>query len=121
MHDTIFQKIYETISGVIHEDWTKIIYRADYANGSWGMIFYIATNEGLIKDCYSLHGISQAKLLDVFSSLNSQIKEWQTKEKWSVMTISISSDGKFKTDFDYNSISENVIDYYKKWENKYLH
>ena len=40
--------------------------------------------------------------------------------KWSVMTMFVSSDGNMKTEFDYSDISENAIAYEQKWKEKYI-
>ena len=36
------------------------------------------------------------------------------------MTLTVDSDGELKSDFDYEDISEDSINYEEKWEKKYL-
>ncbi len=120
MTDANFHAIYEKLSGIITEDWEKLIYRADYGHDSWSMIFYVIQGNGVIKDCYSLKGASRVKLIKLFSELNAGLKESRDIEGWRVMTMTVLRDGTFKTDFVYDDISGNLAEYYKDWERKYL-
>lgn len=120
MTDANFHAIYEKLSGIITEDWEKLIYRADYGHDSWSMIFYVVQGNEAIKDCYSLKGVSRGELIKLFSELNAELKESREMEGWYVMTMIVSRYGRFKTDFVYDDISENLAEYYKDWESKYL-
>lgn len=115
-----FQAIYDKLSGIINDEWIKLVYRADYGCGSWSMIFYLVQEDGTIKDCYSLAGVPRELLSRTFAEINVFLQEWHEREKWFVMTMVISSDGTFKTDFVYEDVSENLMDYYKEWEGEYL-
>ena len=109
----INQTIYEKLTSIIQEDWEKLIYRADYDHDSWSMIFYLLQKNGIIKDCYSMEEISRGELIELFSELNTELKECRDIEGWYVMTMTILQDGTFKTDFVYDDISRNLADYYK--------
>ena len=47
-------------------------------------------------------------------------KKLDEKNKWSVLTMSVTNDGNMKTEFDYTDISENAIAYEQKWKEKYI-
>ncbi len=120
MTNANFQVIYEKLTSIIPVDWEKLIYRADYGQDSWSMIFYVVQGNGVIKDCYSLKGVSRGELIKLFSELNAKLEASQDVEGWHVMTMTIARNGTFKTDFVYEDISENLAEYYKYWERKYL-
>ena len=120
MTNANFQAIYDKLTGIIPEDWEKLIYRADYGHNSWSMIFYLLQDNGTIKDCYSMKEVSRGELIKLFAELNMKLKARRDVEGWHVMTITIARDGTFKTDFVYDDISGKLTEYYKDWDRKYL-
>lgn len=124
MDKEIFQGIYEKLSPVLPQDWKTVIFRADYTESSYSMKFYIDSGNGTYVDCYNLTNTSKTVLIKVFMAVDGIIsaerRKLQEKDRWSVMTVIVSSDGKFKSDFDYRDISENMISYQDEWEKKYL-
>ena len=124
MDNEIFQKVYDVLADLLPSKWTKVIFRADYAEGSYGMKYYVAGDDGKFIDCYSLTGVSRLQIIKVFKDINKFLSTVRAnlpeKDRWSVMTMTISADGSFKTDFDYTDISESVIAYMAEWEKKYL-
>lgn len=124
MDSKFFQDIYNRLEPVLPEKWEKVIFRADYTEGSYSMKFYVDFGDGVYVDCYSFSGISKSQLIKVFVTIDKVIspeREKLTKEKkWSVLTMIIDAKGDFKTEFDYSDISESSIEYQAKWEKKYL-
>lgn len=124
MDNEIFQKIYDVLADLLPVKWTKVIYRADYTEGSYGMKYYVAGDDGKFIDCYSLPGISRSQILQAFKEINKFLSPSRAslseKDRWSVFTMIVSGDGSFKTDFDYTDISESAIAYMEEWEKKYL-
>ena len=47
-------------------------------------------------------------------------KKLKEKDMWSVLTLMVDASGNMKADFDYTDISENTIEYERKWKDKYL-
>ncbi len=47
-------------------------------------------------------------------------KELSKKDTWSVMTLVVDDEGNFKTDYEYEDISEDATGYYQRWKEKYL-
>ena len=124
MNNDIFQKIYDVFSDLLPVKWLKVIFRADYTEGSYSMKYYVAGDDGRFIDCYSLPGISRPQIIQAFKEINKFLSPERAglseKDRWSVLTMTINADGSFKTDFDYSDISESAITYMEEWEKKYL-
>ena len=124
MDNGMFQKVYDVLAGLLPAKWTKVIFRADYTEGSYGMKYYVAEDDGKFIDCYSLPGVSRPQIIQAFKEINKFLSpsrlDLSEKDRWSVLTMTINADGSFKTDFDYSDISESSIVYMEEWENKYL-
>ena len=124
MNNEIFQKIYDMLADILPVNWAKVIYRADYAEGSYGMKYYAAGDDGKFIDCYSLPNVSRPQSIKAFRDINNFLSPVRAnlpeKDRWSVLTMTINADGSFKTDFDYTDISEASIAYMEEWEKKYL-
>lgn len=50
----------------------------------------------------------------------SERQKLDDKNKWTVLTMSVTNDGSMKTELDYTDISENAIAYEQKWKEKYI-
>lgn len=124
MGDSIFQSIIDILTDILPAKWERLIYRADYAEGSYSMKYYVDLGDKKYTDCFKLGTPSKSQILATFRKLNTIIapdrQTLSSKEKWSVMTIKIEPSGKFKADFDYTDISERPISYQESWEKKYL-
>lgn len=124
MNEKLFQIIFDKLQEVVPVKWNKIVFYAGYTKGSYSMKYYVDMGNGKYIDCFSLDGISNMQLMKLFVSIDKEIAEVRTKleelEKWNVLTMIIDSNGSFKTDFDYNDISDNSISYKKDWKKRYL-
>ena len=124
MDNEMFQSIFDSLSKVLPDKWDRVVFRADYTEGSYSMKYYVKTVDGEYVDCYSLPGILRAHIIKIFMDIDKIVschrKGLTEKDKWSVLTMTISNDGKFKTDFDYSDISDSSISYHDEWEKKYL-
>lgn len=124
MNDAVFQNILDSLGTVLPSKWEKVIFRADYTDGSYSMKFYVDYGNGDYIDCFKLGTPSKQQILSAFRSINKDIaverQGLSAKEKWSVMTMAIEQSGKFKADFDYTDISKNIISYQTAWEKRYL-
>lgn len=87
------------------------------------MKYYIKNGTEII-DCFNQPDTNKMQLLKVFMAIDKELtpvrKNLTPTELWSVMTMIIDKNGNMKTHFDYADISENVIDYTRTWEQKYL-
>ncbi|MBQ8693517.1 MAG: DUF600 family protein [Synergistaceae bacterium] len=124
MNSRVFQEIYDVLAVLLPEHWKKVIFRAAYTTGSYSIKYYVEIEDGTFVDCFSLPGISRSQLIEAFISINKIIsadrKELSEKDKWSVLTMIINTDGTFKTEFEYTDITENAVSYLEALEEKYL-
>ena len=58
--------------------------------------------------------------IDIGKILAPERRALDDKNKWSVMTMVIDSDGNMEAEFDYTDISGSIIEYEREWKNKYL-
>ena len=123
MEKKLYQALYETLSDVLPTGWKRIVYYAQYFEGSYSMKYYVDSGNGKYIDCFSL-GIGKKEIIDVFIKMDKLIAEERAhlpeKKKWTVMTMSINEKGRFKVNYDYEDISDNTISYTREWKKKYL-
>ncbi len=124
MNEEIFQKVVDMIQPYLPNGWKQVILYVGYTAGSYTMKYYTKDSNGDISDCFSQEHINKAQLIKLFMSidkvLGAERNNLSDKNKWSVMTLVVSEDGKMKTEFDYTDISENAIAYEKSWKEKYI-
>ena len=124
MNEEIFQKVFDLIQPVLPSGWGKMVLFAGYTAGSYTMKFYTSDKKGAFTDCFSQKGASKTQLIKTFMGvdkyLSAERKKLADKDRWTVMTMIVSSDGKMKTEFDYADISENAIAYEQAWKEKYV-
>ncbi len=124
MNSEILQKVFDMVQPLLPEGWNKMILYIGYTTGSYSMKFYTSNHKGEYTDCFSQLGVNKAKLIQAFMSidkiLSTERKGLDNKNKWSVMTMMVGSDGSMKAEFDYADISENAIAYEQSWKEKYI-
>ena len=86
------------------------------------MKFYAKLNDEYI-DCFSFEGVSKATLIKLFMKIDKVLKserdKLSEKDKWTVFTMSVDSNGAMKTFFDYNDHSEDMIAFVEVIESDY--
>lgn len=124
MNNEMFQNIFDLIQPLLPNSWSKMVLFVGYTAGSYTMKYYTADEKGKYTDCFSQSGVNKTQLIKLFMSLDkvlgSERKKLDDKNKWTVLTMTVSSDGIMKTEFDYTDISDNAIEYEQGWKNKYL-
>lgn len=123
MNNELFQEIFDKLQDGLPEEWDKVVLYVAYFDGNFTMKYYAKKDETGYVDCYNIEGMNNSKLVKLFMSLNNIIapdREKLGKKKWSVMTMIVSADGEFKTEFDYDNIDDISLDYEDDWEKKYL-
>lgn len=119
-----YREIYELIQATISVKWNKILFYAALSSGTYVMKYYVDLGVNQFVDCYSLPNADRKAIRKVFMSIYKIIRTFREnlpeEKKWSVMTLQINSDGKFKTDYDYEDISHSIQNKISEWEKKYL-
>ena len=124
MNNTVFQDIFDRILEVLPDGWRRLVVYIDYMGESSGINFYTNNGDGKYIDCFSQKGISREQLINLFIDIGKILaperRALDDKNKWSVMTMVIDSDGNMEAEFDYTDISGSIIEYEREWKNKYL-
>lgn len=119
----IISSVFNKVEKYLPNDWQKCCFYAAYTIGGYTMKFYVKNAEGKYIDCFNL-GIDENDLTFLFMDIDDiiypQREQLDTKNKWSVLSIFVDSDGKVNANLDYTDISENTIGYQRDWEQKYL-
>lgn len=123
MNNELFQDIFDKLQEGLPEDWDKVALYVAYFDGNYTMKYHVKDDKTGYVDCYNIPGMNNSKLVKLFMSLDKIIapeRDKLGKKKWSVMTMIVSSDGDFKSEFDYANIDDISLDYEEAWEKKYL-
>lgn len=124
MNNEMFQNIFNKLQEFLPEKWSKVVLYIGYTAGSYTMKYYTADSKGVYTDCFSQKGVNKADLIKLFMELDKICKKERMdlvdKNRWTVLSMVVDSDGNMKTDFDYADISENAITYEQGWKEKYL-
>ncbi len=119
-----FQKLYELLDDVLPDIWTKVIFRAEYHEGSYSMKYYVKDQSGKYIDCYKLQDITEDDIVNAYIEIDKLLYPERQKlaadKRWSVLTFSIDFDGKFRTDFSYVDIDADYFKFIEEWKKKYL-
>ena len=123
MNEINFQSIFDKLQDLLPNAWDEIVFYAAYSSGSYSMKYYIKTGSEII-DCYSQSDVSRMQLIKAFMSIDKELtpvrKTLPPTEAWNVITMIVDCHGNMKTHFDYTDVSENMIEYTRAWEEKYL-
>lgn len=124
MNKMVFQEVFDLIQDFLPNNWKKTVLFVGYTKGSYSMKFYCGMNKDEFVDCFNLEGASKSNLIKLFMKidkiLSKERESLDDKNRWSVLTMIIDSNGNMKTEFDYEDHSEDLISYEKAWKKKYL-
>lgn len=123
MNNELFQNVFDKIQDGLTEDWDKVVIYIAYFAGSYTMKYYVKEEKEDFVDCYNIPRMTNSKLVKLFMSLDKLISPEREKmgdKKWSVMTMIVTADGDFKSEFDYTNIDDISLEYEESWEKKYL-
>ena len=124
MDNKVFQDIFDILKPVLPKEWKKLLIFIGYTEGSCTMKYHTCNESGVYIDCFSQKEINRAQLIGVFMNIDKivspQRKDLDEKNRWTVMTMIVDSEGNMKSEFDYTDISEIAIQYEREWEKKYL-
>ena len=124
MNELDYQAIFDVLQDVLPPVWEKVVFYAEYTEGSYSMKYFVNINGGSFVDCYQLKEFSKAQIIKVFMNIDKMISpirsQMEKGKRWNVFTLIVDASGKFRTEFDYADISENTISYHEAWKDKYL-
>lgn len=119
-----FQSIVNILQTVFPKEWDRIVFYAEYTTGSYSMKYYFKSESDEYKDCYSIKEFNKAQFVKVYKEINKILSKERDnlsdENKWFAFTLILNADGKFKSEFDYNSHEEKVLQFQEDWKKKYL-
>ena len=121
----MLQGIASILEETLPEDWSKVVFYAEYAEGAFSIEYYVAGSgkDDFVK-CFDQKGVSRASLMKIFMAINKFIEPERAalkpEKRWGSMTLILHSNGKFKVDYDYSDMTENAYARKKAWKKKYL-
>ena len=124
MNSDIFQNTFNLLLDYLPVDWNKWIFYAAYTNGSYSMKYYTKSEDSGWIDCFSQKDITRSDLIKLFIKINNSLSKERNdlsdKDRWTVLSMIVDSNGNMTSEFDYTDISDCEIEYERKWEKKYL-
>ena len=109
----MLQGIASILEETLPEDWSKVVFYAEYAEGAFSIEYYVAGSgkDDFVK-CFDQKGVSRASLMKNFMAINKFIEPERAalkpEKRWGSMTLILHSNGKFKVDYDYSDMTENA-------------
>lgn len=124
MSNDMFQKIFDILIDFLPENWSKLVYMAEYYEGSFSMKYYVKTSNSDYISCYDMENFDNNNFIITSIELNKIISvnrlQLSEDKRWSAIAMTVESNGKMYTDFDYTNIIEDQIEYVENWEKKHL-
>lgn len=124
MDNELFQKVFDIIQPLLPVGWNKTILYVAYTSGSYSMKYYTKDEKDRYIDCFSNKTVGKAQLIRAFMNIDKIIvperKKLAEKDQWSIFTLAVDKNGNMKADFDYTDITQNTIEYERRWKEKYL-
>ena len=123
----MLQGIASILEETLPEDWSKVVFYAEYAEGAFSIEYYVAGSgkDDFVK-CFDQKGVSRASLMKNFMAINKFIEPERAalkpeKENGDRMTlILLIPTASSKVDYDYSDMTENAYARKKAWKKKYL-
>ena len=123
MDDSIYQTIYNLLSSVLPNKWDKLVFYVEYLDNSYQMKFFTKSGKNKYIDCFQTVKDTKQLML-VFNNIHQAIfperNKLLKKDKWTVLTYILISDGSFKVYYDYSDHHNNMIGWESEWMKAYL-
>ena len=122
MNEIDFQGIFDELQEALPEDWKRVAFYAAYTEGSYSMKFYSDLGDGKYIDCFQTSNFNKAQLIKLFMSIDKQLSVARKKctPEWTMLTMVVDETGTMRTDFDYGDMSDRMVEYERKWKERYL-
>lgn len=116
------QLVIDELYKYLPNNWQQVALYCSKYNSLCQTKFFVDIGNGYI-DCYNL-GIDKYELYDLFERISKIIMAERDKlpkrKRWSIMTATINSIGKFSMDFDYSDLTDSFVDKSLQWEKQLL-
>lgn len=123
MDKKVFQELFDKILPYLPEKWKALTFFAGYTEGSYSMNFYVRNSEDEYCDCFQLSTITRACIVKLFADINKVLvkerENMEKRDKWTILTMMVDSDGNMKTEFDYRNHAEDMIRCENEWKKKF--
>lgn len=123
MDDKVFQDVYNILAEYLPDNWDRLVFFAGYTKGSYSMKYYTKVGNDAFVDCFSVPGVSKAKLIKSFMDIDSVLSISRNElgnQAWTIFSMVVNCDGTMKTYFEYEDHSEDMVAYENEWKKKYL-
>jgi len=104
--------------------WGNLVFYGEFGVKSFMMEFYVKNTDGGYTKCFDLPGIKSSAFdiafMNIYRQVNKIRHDLPDSQRWTNFTLNLSSNGKFKIDYDYTDLTECAYEYHKKWGKKYL-
>jgi hypothetical protein len=118
------QDVFDIIQEFLPREWTQIAFFVGYTEGSFSMKFYYKCDSGPYVNCFNIPSLSEIDLYRAFIEIDKILSPVRNQdienEKWTIMTMTVDSNGKMKADFDYKDHSEDLVACQQNWEQLFL-
>ena len=118
----VFQDIFDEVIRLVSFNWDRLVVYLEYGEDSYSFSFYVKTGKEYVK-CFDLPNVSEDAIMLSFRKIDKIVSKERARtgqDKWSNMTMTVTSDGLMHTDFDYSDLSQGTYQYKKAWKKKYL-
>ncbi len=116
----IMQSVFEKIESFLPDEWIRVVFVAEYTEGSYSMKFYSKNIQEKYIDCFSLPGISKALLITAFMEIDTILANSRKELSWTVFTMTVEGNGHVQFELDYDDHSEDILSFQRKWKETYL-
>ena len=115
----IFQKVYGEVADYLPKGWKSVAIYYAVSGNMTHFKYYVDSGKGYV-NCFNLNECGKENFKKIRSGLDNILledrKNLQQSKQWSVFTMFISSAGNFETNFGYDDISEDFLNYHENWE-----
>ncbi|MFT8341793.1 MAG: immunity protein YezG family protein [Clostridium beijerinckii] len=124
MNEKDYKLIADELVKVVPNGWRDIVFFGEFGEGSYSFEYFVKFDEDEYIQCFKLKSISKTEILGVFATINKILEAERAKlsndNKWTNCTFVLNKSGKFKMDYDYTELGENLYAYQAVWKYKYL-
>ena len=118
MNNIDYQKLYDTFSDILPENWSRVAVYVRCKNGSQDVGLYVKSAGGNYSSCFEL-GLDDIDVIKRLSEIGRLVEDSSDYNSNFVLSCVVENTGKFNSSYDYSDaiLSET---YLNDWEKNYL-